>query len=315
MQVAAPFRSIVDQAKNWPIPVYLPSLLEAKDFENKPIRFFVTAESYFGPKGYQIRLGDRPDCSGVVCSLGVISAGIGSPPTGGEEIELSHNTRATYFEGEGNCHNTLIFIKNGLMYTFALPGSKETLIQIVESALQLGPFPVASCPDLFDLRKTTWGMTKEQVKASEELKPWGEEDDMIFYRSELAGRSCALAYRFVDDKLVSGSYVFNHTHTNQSDFFTDFDTMRDLLTEKYGKPKWGDTTWKNSLYRNEPEYRGLALGMGHITKTAGWSTPSTDISMRLTGDNYKVQFGIGYIGKRFEDLAERAHNKKSKDKL
>jgi len=55
--------------------------------------------------------------------------------------------------------------------------------------------------------------------------------------------------------------------------------------------------------------------MGHITKTAGWSTPSTDISMRLTGDNYKVQFGIGYIGKRFEDLAERAHNKKSKDKL
>ena len=135
----------------------------------------------------------------------------------------------------------------------------------------------------------------------------------------LAGISCEISYRFVGDKLVNAGYVFTETHTNEADFFSDFDTISDLLTEKYGKPAKAGTTWKNNLYREQAQYWGTARNMGHVEKVANWSTASTDITLSLDGDNFndnfKITFELCYIGKQFKDLVDKTCGKKAKDQL
>ena len=47
--------------------------------------------------------------------------------------------------------------------------------------------PVARSQDHFDFRKTTWGMTKEQVKFSEASKPVVDRDDSLVFVGEAGG--------------------------------------------------------------------------------------------------------------------------------
>jgi hypothetical protein len=149
-QVAAPLRSIINKAKDSSIPVYLPSYLEAKDFENRPVKFFVldndTFPLSFGPKGYTIWLGNFPGCEAYSCMTGLIEAEAGLIDlSGGESISLPNVTKAAYFNNSGGKDSDeVIFHMNGASYTFefGVPGKgKETNIRIAESALQLGPLP------------------------------------------------------------------------------------------------------------------------------------------------------------------------------
>jgi hypothetical protein len=47
-----------------------------------------------------------------------------------------------------------------------------------------------------DFRKTTWGMTKAQVKQTETSEILKETDDVLAYRAELAGYESFVIYIF-----------------------------------------------------------------------------------------------------------------------
>jgi len=148
LQVAVPFRSIIDKAMNSPIPVYLPSRLEIKDWQHRPLQVFVVDNlSSFGPNSYTIEIGASSDCMVLSCLVGRIVAEVGSPPVGGQDIWLYHKTRAAYFQPEeGSKHySKIVFYKDGVNYTFSLAGqdneTKDELVRMAESALQLGPLP------------------------------------------------------------------------------------------------------------------------------------------------------------------------------
>ena len=146
MQLTALFRPVTEKAKNSPIPVYLPSQLEVKDAQNRPISFCVLDNSRFhldfGPDGYTIWLGTTFDCQAMGCISGVIYAEKGSLPTGGEALQLSGNTRAAYFKGGQKQADWVVFSKNGINYAFSFgvpEQGKNVNIRIAESALKLGP--------------------------------------------------------------------------------------------------------------------------------------------------------------------------------
>jgi hypothetical protein len=92
-----------------------------------------------------------------------------------------------------------------------------------------------------DFRKTTWGMTKAQVLATEPLKPVIRDDEagltVVAYKSvTVAGMTGNLVYIFAEDKLVRAKYMFEEEHSNKTDHITDYETLDDTLGEKYGKP-------------------------------------------------------------------------------
>ncbi len=56
-------------------------------------------------------------------------------------------------------------------------------------------------------RKTTWGMTKSQVKASEDLEIMEQDEDFIMYETTLAHNDVYVIYVFTNGKLTRSKYV------------------------------------------------------------------------------------------------------------
>lgn len=163
--------------------------------------------------------------------------------------------------------------------------------------------PVFSMAITYDFRKATWGMSMEQVIESEGADPVKEgvsilDTPYIAYMLKMkvgeTNHDLFAAYYFIEDQLYFAKYYVNTKHSNSNDFLTDFDEFRNVLLQKYGEPKEEETVWKDELYKDKRERWGLAIETGKMEKYTLWETDSTTIMLRLTGDNYKINFEIRY---------------------
>ena len=104
--------------------------------------------------------------------------------------------------------------------------------------------------DKYDFRKTNWGMSKEQVKATEDKKPDFEDNIMLSYEVMISEKDFECAYLFLEDKLYSSGYLFFGEHTNKNLYIDDYEGLKEILIKEYGKPKIDKVTWKNDLFKN-----------------------------------------------------------------
>ena len=102
----------------------------------------------------------------------------------------------------------------------------------------------------YDFRKTNWGMSKEQVKATEDKKPDFEDNTMLSYEVTISEKDFECAYLFLEDKLYGSGYLFFGEHTNKNLYIDDYEELKEILTKEYGKPKIDKVTWKNELFKN-----------------------------------------------------------------
>lgn len=152
-----------------------------------------------------------------------------------------------------------------------------------------------------DFRNVTWGMTMNEVKRSETLSVQEEDDAVLAYEETVAGLDAYLLYGFDDDgKLYNAYYSFVEKHSNDNLYISDYNNLVDKLTEKYGEPNYNRDVWLNTLFQDHPEDYGLAVSIGHLMYGAEWETPTTKISLVLSGDNYKCTLIIGYTSKTYQ---------------
>jgi len=102
----------------------------------------------------------------------------------------------------------------------------------------------------YDFRKTNWGMSKEQVKTTEDKKPDFEDNTMLSYEVTISEKDFECAYLFLEDKLYGSGYLFFGEHTNKNLYIDDYEELKEILTKEYGKPKIDKVTWKNDLFKN-----------------------------------------------------------------
>jgi len=102
----------------------------------------------------------------------------------------------------------------------------------------------------YDFRKTNWGMSKEQVKVTEDKKPNFEDNTMLSYKVTISEKDFECAYLFLEDKLYGSGYLFFGEHTNKNLYIDDYEELKEILTKEYGKPKIDKVTWKNDLFKN-----------------------------------------------------------------
>ncbi len=102
----------------------------------------------------------------------------------------------------------------------------------------------------YDFRKTNWGMSKEQVKATEDKKPDFEDNIMLSYEVMISEKDFECAYLFLEDKLYGSGYLFFGEHTNKNLYIDDYEELKEILSKEYGKPKIDKVTWKNDLFKN-----------------------------------------------------------------
>lgn len=82
-------------------------------------------------------------------------------------------------------------------------------------------FGICSAED-FTFRKTKWGMTAAEVKASEPLEIAKEDENLLGYKTSVIGKDVFVVYFFIDNQLTRARYVLAESHSNKSDFITDY---------------------------------------------------------------------------------------------
>lgn len=160
----------------------------------------------------------------------------------------------------------------------------------------------------YDFRQVNWGMSKEEVRAVEKQEPADEDiggvQETFAYKTKISSFDSYLGYIFVNNKLSGAGYYIQQEHVNQNDYIDDYNKLKDLLIQKYGKPVNDEVLWKNPLYKDRNKDWGLAISMGHLVYNVFWETPSTEISLFLEGDNFEINFYIRYVSKELKSWVQ-----------
>jgi len=165
---------------------------------------------------------------------------------------------------------------------------------------------------VFDFRKTNWGMSKEEVKLTEKNDITFEDEEEIDYEVKIDSDNFICGYIFLENKLYRAAYIFSEEHTNKNDYINDYEALKTILIDKYGKPKSDKIVWRDNLYKDDKEDWGFAIGMGHLIYGSVWENSITNIQLILTGDNYEVNLALLYESRELKDWAENIINEKTK---
>lgn len=166
-----------------------------------------------------------------------------------------------------------------------------------------------------DFRKADWGMNPAQVEATESGKPdqkgYSNGEYMVVYTRDIAGFSnTQVLYTFAENKLVEAAYFFNEQHSNPNEFISDFKTVRNLLTQKYGTSPESGPVWDSDAAKGAYDgIQGMAVVDGYLQYKSYWYTPKTHINEVLYGDNGKVTLMVVYYSVAFHKLDEAATQK------
>ncbi len=159
-----------------------------------------------------------------------------------------------------------------------------------------------------NFRDTRWGMNKAQVVRIEGSPDYLENSgglDIIQYPQKIMNMDCMIGYVFAENKLAKAKYSFLANHKDSNQYILEFEKIRDILTQKYGKPEDEKTLWQNTVYQNDRSKWGLALSQGHLEMNAFWQDSETEIELRLYGEQSRVFLVVLYSGLEYMDLASK----------
>ena len=182
---------------------------------------------------------------------------------------------------------------------------KNIIISLVIVVILIFLFTISTYSNQYDFRKTNWRMSKEQVKATEKGEIAFEDEEEINYKVEINRSEFLCAYFFLEDKLYRSGYLLNETHTNENDYIDDYKNLKDILIKKYEKPAKDKIEWKNDSYKYDKIEWGLAISVGDLIYDTRWETNNTEITLRLSGDNYKIYLVLRYESKELKEWADK----------
>ena len=122
-----------------------------------------------------------------------------------------------------------------------------------------------------------------------------------------------MIYSFVNNQLASAQYLFNDVHSNYNDYISDYNQLKALLENKYGKSTQDDEKWTATVSHNID--KGMAIGMGYLTYLSIWETPATNIYLMLFGDNFDFNFSLSYKSKQLTSKEKERDQTKEMDNL
>jgi hypothetical protein len=159
-----------------------------------------------------------------------------------------------------------------------------------------------------DFRETNWGITSDQVKMVESEKLVMDNGKMLSFEGTVGGLPCQIVYVFVKDQLVRGHYYFNIEHKKDNIYFSDYETLKKTITEKYGPARLDDAKWKNDTYKGDNDKVGMAIRSGDLNLAAEWETPTSEIWLFLGGENSQIKLSMKYVSKLLGNLKEEEGN-------
>jgi hypothetical protein len=176
---------------------------------------------------------------------------------------------------------------------------KKFLLLVFAAALG---FAAVSCRDgkdsktkeggEFSFRKTTWGMSREQVKASEDSDPTGDKPDVITYRGEVEGIPVIVGYLFDGDKLIKAGYLMQGSYEDPNSYISDYNKVKDFLINERGTPAQDEVVWGEGEEVEDPGKFGESVCGGKLRYSTFWADGVTVIRQSLDGGDGKCKHGV-----------------------
>ncbi len=159
--------------------------------------------------------------------------------------------------------------------------------------------------DTYNFRHTSWGMTPEEVIASERMAPIEKDETMIKYNTQILNKNVELLYLFAQNKLIGASYKLDENYLNSERFIKTYTRFKGELIKKYGQPNKEITQWKNDAFKSDRSKWGIALSLGYLEYFTFWEIPGTTVSCGLKEENYYVLCSIEYWSMEFSNLLDK----------
>ena len=125
------------------------------------------------------------------------------------------------------------------------------------------------CLSQNDFRKMNWGESSEILKEKYSEINFVKEDVMsstaFAHEDIIGGIEANVIYFFVDDKFFAGAYMFSYdsySSKSKTDHLKDFNQISERL-KKYDMNR--EDVWINDSWKDDPNYLGHALYMGHVS--------------------------------------------------
>ncbi len=147
---------------------------------------------------------------------------------------------------------------------------------------------------LFDVRMARWGMTKDDVRKSENRPPLADETNRLEYKLQLLGLDSRIVYTFLNGKLAGAEYLIEQDDVNPFRFYEDFQHLKEYLVSLYGDPVSDDKTWSNDIYKGDEGNWGFAISLGFLTCRTIWQNTTTQIALNQSGGNHMIKTNIEY---------------------
>jgi hypothetical protein len=162
--------------------------------------------------------------------------------------------------------------------------------------------------DTYNFRHTKWGMTPEEVIASETMNPIEKDEKMIKYKTQILDKKVELLYQFAQNKLIGASYNLDENYLNSERFIKTYTRFKEELIKKYGPPNKEITNCKNDAFKSNRSKWGIAVSLGYLEYFTFWETPATTVSCGLKEDNYYVLCSVEYWSLEFSNLLDKNKN-------
>ena len=145
----------------------------------------------------------------------------------------------------------------------------------------------------YDVRNVYWGMTMDQVQASESAKPELPVPHILLYKHvQVAGVDTWISYEFIDNKLASVMYWPYPSGKDTKESVEDGIIWAKRLAEKYGPSSQKIDYPKGK--QNVTGKRLFDLLNGNEESTFYWTTERTIIELRIFGLDELIQTSLRY---------------------
>lgn len=187
----------------------------------------------------------------------------------------------------------------------------EKLFRVTKKStiMKEGREPGARAESATNFRNTRWGMDKAEVVRIEGRPDHDENSggmDIIQYPQRVLDMDCIVGYVFAYNKLAKAKYSFLARYEDKNQYIRNYEKLKDVLIQKYGKPSSEKTLWQDKYYQNVRSQWGEALSRGQVEFDSLWRDAETEIQLRAYGGRDRVYLIILYSGIEYMDIAQKA---------
>lgn len=173
------------------------------------------------------------------------------------------------------------------------------LLAIAISILLIACGDTKSGGNNYVFRAGDWGDSRESIlELDDEIDPIirdsGFDSDILWGKTTLNGCDAKFAYYFTDDKLTNGLYTFDPNFTDATRFINLYETVKESLTNVYGKPSYSEIRPIKKNYAGENVEDPTALEDGYVIYNSIFETQKSDIMLSLRSEDHEITLIIFY---------------------